>query len=211
MENPWKTIPLSDYEAHMRLDSVRQLQTLNRMMREQFRASPAESIMILGIAGGNGLEHIDPTAFDAIYAVDVNPDYLRETENRFPGLRKILRCICADLTAEITALPHADLVIADLLIEYIGYAHFQRVLRQTQPAHVSCVIQINQDEAAWVSDSPYLHAFDGLDTVHCQMEEAALNAAMEAAGFRAVFRAAEPLPNGKSLLRLDYETNRRHS
>lgn len=31
--NPWEEISLSDYENHMRLDSVRQLQTMNRMMR----------------------------------------------------------------------------------------------------------------------------------------------------------------------------------
>ena len=207
MENPWKTIRLSDYEAHMRLDTVRQLQTLNSMMREQLNAYPAESVMILGIAGGNGLEHIDPAKYAAVYAVDVNSEYLRETEARFPGLHGRLHCICADLTAENTGLPHADLVIADLLIEYIGYANFQRVLRQTQSAHVSCVIQINTDEAQWVSDSPYLHAFDGLDAVHCQMEEDALEAAMKAVGYSAVFRASESLPNGKALVRLDYAAN----
>lgn len=32
MVNPWKEISLSDYENHMSLDSVRQLQSLNLTM-----------------------------------------------------------------------------------------------------------------------------------------------------------------------------------
>ena len=32
MGNPWKSIKLSDYESHMKLDTVMQLQILNRNM-----------------------------------------------------------------------------------------------------------------------------------------------------------------------------------
>ena len=38
MKNPWEEISLDDYENHMSLDSVRQLQTLNALMKEQFEA-----------------------------------------------------------------------------------------------------------------------------------------------------------------------------
>lgn len=31
MNNPWKDINLSDYESHMALDSVRQLQAMNQI------------------------------------------------------------------------------------------------------------------------------------------------------------------------------------
>lgn len=58
MSNPWEDIPLTDYENHMKLDSVKQLQAMNEMMKCQFDAYPISSVMILGIAGGNGLEHI---------------------------------------------------------------------------------------------------------------------------------------------------------
>lgn len=36
MKNPWEEIALNDYESHMKLDQVMQLQTMNRMMKEQF-------------------------------------------------------------------------------------------------------------------------------------------------------------------------------
>lgn len=50
MANPWEEISLDIYEKHMRLDSVRQLHTMNAMMKEQFAAYPVETAMILGVA-----------------------------------------------------------------------------------------------------------------------------------------------------------------
>ena len=32
MKNPWEEIPLADYESHMKLASVMQLQAMNEMM-----------------------------------------------------------------------------------------------------------------------------------------------------------------------------------
>ena len=59
MNNPWKDISLSDYENHMAMDSVQQLQAMNQMMKGQLNQYDVQSAMILGIAGGNGLEHVD--------------------------------------------------------------------------------------------------------------------------------------------------------
>ena len=58
MKNPWEEIDLEIYESHMRLDSVMQLQAMNAIMKKQLEAYPAATAMILGVAGGNGLEHI---------------------------------------------------------------------------------------------------------------------------------------------------------
>lgn len=58
LSNPWENISLSDYENHMALDSVWQLQAMNQMMKGQLNTYNISSVMILGIAGGNGLEHI---------------------------------------------------------------------------------------------------------------------------------------------------------
>ena len=55
MKNLWEEIHLNDYENHMRLDSIMQLQTLNATMKKQFYQYPAKTIMVLGVAGGNGL------------------------------------------------------------------------------------------------------------------------------------------------------------
>ena len=207
MSNPWEEISLDDYEKHMSLDSVRQLQALDSIMKEQFAAYPVETAAVLGVAGGNGLEHIATDKFRTVYGVDINADYLRAVSQRYTQLSGVLKCLRIDLINEAEKLPHAQLLIANLLIEYIGYGAFQRAVLQTAPRYVSCVIQINTDVEQWVSESPYLRAFDRLDEVHHQMEEKALTAAMEEIGYSVILQESYPLPNGKALVRLDFERN----
>ena len=204
MANPWEEISLDIYERHMSLDSVAQLQALDRLMRGQLEAYPVRTAMILGVAGGNGLEHVRREKYETVYGVDLNQDYLQAAAVRHPTLEGVLRLLRLDLTKDAALLPEAELVIADLLIEYIGYAAFQTVIEQVRPRYVSCVIQINDGTAEWVSDSPYLHAFDGLDAVHRQMDPRELTAQMEPIGYREILQTSEPLPNGKRFVRLDY-------
>jgi len=204
MSNPWEEISLSDYENHMSLESVNQLQTMNSLMKKQFSDYPVKTAMVLGIAGGNGLEHVSSDKFEKVYGIDINEGYLKTVEERYKGLAGILECLSIDLITEPEKLPHADLVIANLLIEYIGYEAFQKAVQKIDPGYVSCVIQINTDEAQWVSDSPYLHAFDRLDEVHCQMEENALITSMERIGYSKILNVSDPLPNGKALQRIDF-------
>ena len=207
MNHPWKEISLDDYEQHMRLASVGQLQALNRMMKAQLEAFPASTVMILGIAGGNGLEHVKTGQYRTVCGVDVNENYLKAAAERHPGLRGILQCLCLDLTRQADQLPRAELVIADLLVEYIGYDAFLNVIRYTGPSWVSCIIQVNANETEWVSDSPYLPVFDRLDEVHHQVEESGLTAVMNKAGYSGIFRETVSLPNRKQLVRLDYRKN----
>jgi hypothetical protein len=185
---------------------VRQLQALNGIMKSQLEAYPVKTVMIFGVAGGNGLEHADPGKYERVYGVDINREYLRAAEERFAGLKGTLQCLCLDLTKDAGKLPQAELVIADLLIEYIGYETFAAAVKQAGARVVSCVIQINpEEEGNWVSDSPYLHAFDRLDEVHHEMTAEALAAAMKAEEYREILRESTDLPNGKKLMRMDFE------
>ena len=203
MNNPWEQIDLSTYEKHMSLDSVFQLQTMNKMMKDQFYTYPVQSVMILGVAGGNGLEYIDRQVIRKVYGVDINRSYLDTCVNRYPELQGVLDAIHADLTQEFIELPYADLIVANLFVEYIGYGCFQKAVKKISPKYVSCVIQINMD-TSFVSTSPYLHVFDRLDEVHHQMEETALVNTMEQIGYRKVMQTEEELPNEKKLVRIDF-------
>ena len=206
MSNPWEEIRLDDYERHMALDSVQQLQALSAIMKAQLEAYPVRTAMIFGIAGGNGLEHVNPEKYDRVYGIDINREYLRAAEERFAGLGEKLQLMCLDLTKDAGKLPQAELVIADLLIEYTGYAAFTAAVKQAGAKYVSCVIQINpEEEETWVSDSPYLHAFDRLGEVHHQMNEEGLAEAMREAGYRQILQEEAGLPNGKKLVRIDFE------
>lgn len=206
MENPWNEIALSDYESHMSLSSVLQLQTMNTEMQAQINCCPADTIMILGIAGGNGLEYIEAGKHSTVFGVDVNASYLDSCVKRYPKLEGVFIPIQADLTKPNIQLPHAELVIANLLIEYIGYEAFQNVLDIVKPRYVSCMIQINKD-GGFVSDSPYLHVFDFLNAVHYQLSEKDLTNALQDMGYIQFYCVERSLPNGKALLRLDYKNS----
>lgn len=204
MSNPWESISLTDYENHMRLNSVKQLQTMNEMMKGQLDNDVVSSAMILGIAGGNGLEHVDKKKYTKVYGIDINKEYLTAAKNRYPELSGTLECLLIDVIAEYDKLPHAELLIANLFIEYIGYEAFQNAVLQVAPKYISCIIQINTDEDAWVSDSPYLHAFDRLDEVHHQMEEQNLVQAMKQIGFHRQNNLRSLFQTGKSSYSLTF-------
>ena len=203
--NPLEEISLSDYENHMSLSSVNQLQAMNKMMKFQFEAYPVTSAIVFGVAGGNGLEHVNLKKYSKIYGIDINNTYLDNVKKRYSFMEDILECKRIDLTCDPDMLPEAELVIANLVIEYVGLEPFKKGILKTGARYVSCIIQINTDEESWVSDSPYLHSFDGLDAVHHQMEEQSLVMAMNEIGFDLLKKDAMPLPNGKKLVMLDFE------
>ena len=203
MNNPWKDIDLNDYEEHMSLDSIQQLQVMNEMMKHQFYTYPVKSVMILGIAGGNGLEYIDKQVLHKVYGIDINEAYLRACRNRYPELKDILDTIHIDLMQDVNGLPYADLLVANLLVEYIGYECFQKTIKQVNPKYVTCIIQVNTD-SSFVSDSPYCHIFDELEKIHHQIKECSLIEAMSRIGYQKRLQMERELPNGKKLVRLDF-------
>jgi hypothetical protein len=203
MGNPWENIPLQIYEEHMKSNDVFQLQTLNRIMKDQINGRPAKTLAILGIAGGNGLEHIDPAKIERVYGIDINSDYLNSCKTRFAHLGSCLTLIKADLADPAAELPKAELVIADLLIEYIGIGTFTALIRKTMPRTVSCVIQESAG-ARFVSVSPYRKWFDGLSDIHNEVNKGALSQGMRQAGYSLNSEEKYDLPNGKSFIRLDF-------
>ena len=203
-ENSWNNIDLDDYENHMKLDSVKQLQVMNNIMYDQFYSYNTPNIMILGIAGGNGLNHINADKIEKVYGIDINKDYLDECKKIYPNLDNIFCPLQIDLQDEDAVFPNADIVIANLLIEYIGYDNFKRVIKKVNPTYVSCLIQINQD-STFVSDSPYLDVFKDLDQIHHQMSEEELTQSMQSINYNMIYINESELPNGKKLVRLDYK------
>ena len=72
MSNPWLSIPLEDYEGHMGSAGVRQLTVLAELFKSALDRCRPESVALLGVAGGNGLEQIDCAATKSIVGVDIN-------------------------------------------------------------------------------------------------------------------------------------------
>lgn len=203
MLNPFLEIPLDVYENHMSLDTVQQLPILNNIMKKQLISYEVNSVMILGIAGGNGLEHIDIKKTDIVYGVDINEKYLETCRQRYTELIGHFETICIDLTKKDVELPETKLVIANLIVEYIGYDTFTYYMKMMSPKFISVVIQINEQDG-FVSESPYIHTFDRVSEVHHQMEENELCNSLSEIGYSKLYREDIPLPNGKKFIQVDF-------
>ena len=204
MSNPWKAIKLSDYEGHMNLESVKQLPVLRLMLKEQLESYDVTSAMILGIAGGAGLEHVAPGQLDKLYGVDINDGFLEQCASRYQHLMPMLELVNCDLMDPKCQLPQTEMLICNLVAEYIGYDSLIRTIKTTCPKYVSCIIQVNMNQN-FVSDSPYLKSFSRLDEVHCLMEEEVLKGKMNDIDYHFIDEKVEDLPNGKLLIRLDFK------
>lgn len=203
MHNPFLEIPLEVYEKHMSLDTVQQLPILNNIMKKQLYSYAVNSVMILGIAGGNGLEHIKSQKTGIVYGVDINEKYLEVCRERYSDLNGHFETICVDLTNKDVEIPKAELVIANLFVEYIGYDAFAHHMKVMSPKFISVTIQINEQEG-FVSESPYIHVFDRVSEVHHQMEENELCDSLIEIGYSKLYREDIPLPNGKKFVQVDF-------
>ena len=56
MDNPWTNIKAIEYEGHMKF--IHQYELLNLIFKEQISELCFDTVGILGIGCGNGLEHI---------------------------------------------------------------------------------------------------------------------------------------------------------
>lgn len=202
--NPWVQIPLSSYENHMKLEDVLQLQTLNSIMKEQICEFPISSVAILGIAGGNGLEHVNSPRIKKVYGVDINEEYLMQCKLRYDYLTSSFEVIKMDLMSQDDSLPFVDLIVANLLVEYIGIDNFVKHVHRSSPSFVSVVIQQNNN-CQFVSESPYLQELSTLHYIHTDISMSSLIEAMEDSFYTFLSSKEYPLPNGKSLVKLDFK------
>jgi len=120
MENVWNKIPLEDYELHMQYKSVGQLHLLNNLTKKYLEKLCPEIVMFLGIAGGNGLEHIDNNVTSQVFGIDINQNYLEETKKRFKEQIPNLNLVNTDITSRTTEkITKANLIWAALIFEYV--------------------------------------------------------------------------------------------
>lgn len=206
MSNPWEEIDLGKYEKHMSSDEVHQLQTLNKITKEQLEDNNSEVICILGAAGGNGLENIDLEGIEKVYAIDINKKYLDICKKRYEYLEDKLEVICMDLTDDNAILPKTNLLLCNLIIEYMGEEKFISLIERNKNNIyvVSCVIQKNNSNS-FVSESELTSHFDPLLSIHHDIDEYRLRKLFADIGFEWTICTINKLPNNKEFVRIDFK------
>jgi hypothetical protein len=117
--NPWLTIPLADYEGHMGSPDVDQSALLSEIFRAALLRHRPHSLAVLGCAGGNGFDQIDPTTTERVFAIDINPDYTAEAFTRYRSRLPGLQVLTMDIQTAVLPPISADLVHAGLVLEYV--------------------------------------------------------------------------------------------
>lgn len=204
MQNPWLRIELSAYEQHMCAEEVGQLQALSAIMAEQL-AYKKETVTLLGAAGGNGLEHIDPTVTHKVYAIDINDAYLAQCKKRHSALDNILETIQCDLSAPDVRIPACGLLLCNMVVEYLGVDAFCALLKRNQDGLdiVSCVIQKNNG-AGFVGTSRTAQKLKCLDALHTNIDEDELISCLNGIDMEPIKRRVYDLPGSKQFIALDF-------
>lgn len=155
--NPWHDIPADDYERHMAMETVRQLQALNRIFEDLLKKYEPRTLAVVGCATGNGFEHIQPALTRTIVGVDLNARYLEIVRDRYGESLPDLKLVCGDVL-EISLEEGAyDLVHAGLIFEYVDPTLLLgRAASWLRPGGtLSAVLQLPSETSGAVTETPY--------------------------------------------------------
>lgn len=198
--NPWELVSADDYEGHMR--DTGQYDFLNTIFREQLSLYDYHSVCILGIGCGNGLEYIKSGS--VVYGFDINKEFLTKCGLRFSNKKFKLILEQKDLKNEETDFPLCDLLICNLVLEFIGVTSLSRIVKKVNPKFVSVLFQIISDNKSVVSPSSYSQAFEGISSLTIEVNEEQLSKAMKESGLSLFSRIKYYYSPQKSFIQINY-------
>jgi len=204
MDNPWKHIPLSDYERHMSDPSVGQSVVLQKIFRDQISAYQPASVTIFGIGAGDGMEVIDPLVTKIVTGIDVNGDYLKQCDDRYKRKDYSLQLIEADVNTTIIDMRPADLFIANLFLEYVERKKFLSLIREFGHAGTIISVTIQQNNGESFVSRTNIPTLNDLARYHRDVDRDELIASMKESGCILLTEKKYGLPGMKEFIRCDF-------
>ena len=197
MPNPWLDIPLHDYEGHMNSVNVAQLAALADLFEEALTVYRPESVAILGVAGGNGLNRIDLGVTKRIVGIDIHPAYLDTLRARYPQLP--LTLLCFDLEKDRIEEEAVALVHAAMIFEHAGTEQcLQNAASLVEPGgHLSVVLQVPSATQADVSPTQF-HSILSLADQFRLIDHRELEQKLNSLRFLLHHQTRRDLPGGKA-------------
>jgi hypothetical protein len=181
----------------MRSAGVQQLDALSDLFADALAWCRPESVAILGIAGGNGMERIDGDITRRIVGLDVNPTYLEAVRRRFPAARG-LELHWVDLADETLDQQPVQLVHAALVFEHAGVGRcLENALSLVAPGGaLSVVLQLPGSSEANVGVSR-VPSVQSLGPHFVLVDPSWLVEELERYEFRLTKQSRKPLDAGK--------------
>jgi len=157
LSNPWFTLPLAEYEAHMALPSIGQAQLIAGLLERLVQALSPTSVAVLGCAGGNGLERLVGTSIERVVALDINPLYVNAARERFRNRFSTTEFVVADIRDVKPMFEPVELIYAALIFEYVDLHQALRFmyLHCQTTGSLAAVLQMPSNSITDVTPSPY--------------------------------------------------------
>lgn len=178
---------------------VQQLDALAELFSKALAYCRPASVAVLGVAGGNGLAHIDARLTQRVVGVDVNASYLDAVQQRYPSLPG-LQLHCVNLAEQDLDLPPVQLVHAALVFEHAGTGRCldNAVSLVSADGFLSVVLQRPSETEPGVSPSEF-PALQRLKPHFSLIDPGQFQHTLERRGFRLEDQVQRPLPAGKAL------------
>jgi hypothetical protein len=214
MDNAWNTIPLEDYELHMQHETVGQLQLLSNLTKKYLEKLNPETAMFLGIAGGNGLEHINNNVTNQVFGIDINQNYLDETKKRFKVQIPNLQLANIDIATRTTEkIAKANLIWAALIFEYVAADKCFEFINNNIQENGFLIVTIQENNGVSSISQTGIETIKSAGQIFRLISDNDLVSVADKFGFNKIDFEENILPNGKSLKTYTFEkktTNRQH-
>lgn len=202
--NPWSLVSAAEYEECLGPGGADELAPLSTIFAKVYAARRPRRLALLGVATGNGLEHVDLHLTGRTVGVDVNLTFLAVARQRFIRLGPALQLLCADVERVDLGAGRFDLVHAALVLEYVDVrVVVPRIASWLAPGGASSVVlQLPGGESVTESRHPSVRALAGV-TRFVPPEE--LRKLAEAEGLIELRAFVVPLAKGRRYFAALYE------
>ena len=197
--SPWNEIPLEDYENHMSHNSVGQLEVLNLLTKKYLNKIKPNTCLFLGVAGGNGLEHIDNNITEKVIGIDINQDYLNKLNERYSEKIPDLELINFDITNEVKVLCNADFIWVALVLEYTGIDKSLEFSIKNLQQSGNLIVSIQSNNGVQSVSQSGIESVQKVGTIFQLIDPEILVSKAIKIGFNLVEIEESFFPNGKSL------------
>jgi hypothetical protein len=202
--NPWTDIPIADYERHMSHSSVGQLSLLNSLTKKYLTKIKPATCLFMGIAGGNGLEHIDNSISKKVIGIDINQEYLDVSFKRYNHRIEFLQLLNLDITKNTNQICSADFIWAALILEYAGIDKCLEFSKNNilSGGHLITTIQSNNNQQ---SISPTgVESVKKVELLFKSIDSEIMLIKAKEIGYTLIGDETNQLPNGKTFLTFDF-------
>jgi hypothetical protein len=177
---------------------VAQAQTLSRLTKVYLRLLRPGKVIFVGIAGGNGLEHIDPADTTSVIGIDISQHYLKETFARFGRRIPGLRLLKLDIAKRQPTIVRADMIWAALVLEYTGVRSALDFAANNLRSGGSLVVTIQCNNGVTAVSPTGITTVQSAAALYHAVEEEELLGAAAGMNLAVTHREESFLPNRKS-------------